>query len=123
MTDDDLSQNHWLSLPEVADALGLQLREVRAMVREQRLAGMRRGPSSAYLVPADFLSTDAADEAPGPLPALRGTLIQLSDAGYSEEDAVRWLLRPDEALGSTPIAALRAGQVHAVRRVAQALAF
>lgn len=110
-----------MSLPEVADALGVQLREVRAMVREQRLAGVRRGENDAYAVPADFLVEE--EEGWRVLPSLRGTLIQLADSGYSEEEAVGWLFRPEESLGETPIAALRGKRTHAVRRAAQALAF
>lgn len=119
-----MTSEHWLSLPEVADAIGAELRDVRGMVRESRLAGTRQGPSKAYTVPAEFILTTAENpDEPGPLPSLRGTLITLFDAGYSEDEAVRWLLAPDDSLGVPPIQALRAGQIHAVRRIAQALAF
>ncbi|MEE6274376.1 Rv2175c family DNA-binding protein [Georgenia wangjunii] len=124
MNDNDMTSAGWLSLPEVAEAIGVELRDVRSMVRESRLAGVRRGESNAYAVPAEFIRTKEEDpEEPGPLPALRGTLITLGDSGYSEEEAVRWLLRPDDTLGVPPVQALRAGQIHAVRRIAQALAF
>ena len=119
-----MTSSRWLSLPEVAEAIGVELRDVRGMVRESRLAGVRRGESNAYAVPAEFiLAKDENPEEPGPLPTLRGTLITLSDSGFSEEEAVRWLLRRDDSLGVTPVEALRAGQIHAVRRIAQALAF
>jgi hypothetical protein len=121
MSADEIVSEQWLSIPEVAAAIGAELRDVRALVREQRLAGVRRGPSAAYSVPVEFLADEEGRRAP--LAPLRGTLIQLSDAGYSEEEAVRWLLRPDDVLGTTPVAALHAGQVHAVRRVVQGLAF
>lgn len=123
MSEDEITSARWLSLPEVAEACGMELRAVRAMVREQRLAGVRRGPSSAYSVPVEFLRGPGDPDGPGPLTALRGTLIQLGDAGYAEEEAVRWLLRPEDSLGKAPIESLHEGQVHAVRRAAQALAF
>ena len=46
----------------------------------------------------------------------------LSDAGFSDAEALEWLLDEEESLGTTPIAALRAGRKAEVRRVAQALA-
>jgi len=36
---------------------------------------------------------------------------------------MRWLLNADDSLGTSPIAALRAGRKAEVRRVAQALGF
>lgn len=119
-----MTTQRWLSLPEVAEAIGVELRDVRDMVRESRLAGVRRGASNAYAVPAEFILTKEENpEEPGPLPALRGTLMTLSDSGFSEDEAVRWMLRPDDSLGVSPVEALRAGKIHAVRRIAQALAF
>ena len=46
----------------------------------------------------------------------------LSDAGFSDAEALEWLLGEEDSLGTTPIAALRAGRKAEVRRVAQALA-
>ena len=57
-----------------------------------------------------------------PLPELHGTANVLSDAGFSDAEALDWLLDEEESLGTTPIAALRAGRKAEVRRVAQALA-
>jgi hypothetical protein len=54
---------------------------------------------------------------------LRGTIVVLGDAGFSDDEAIHWLLNPDDSLGDTPIAALRAGRKAEVRRVAQALGF
>ena len=53
---------------------------------------------------------------------LRGTLTLLSDNGFDDEEAMDWMLEDDEALGTSPIEALRAGRSSEVRRVAQALA-
>jgi hypothetical protein len=124
VNEDEMTTRGWLSLPEVAEAIGVELRDVRGMVRESRLAGVRRRASNAYAVPVEFILTkDENPEEPGPLPALRGTLITLADSGFSEEEAVRWLLRTDDSLGVPPVEALRTGKIHAVRRIAQALAF
>ncbi|KTR50913.1 Rv2175c family DNA-binding protein, partial [Curtobacterium oceanosedimentum] len=56
-----------------------------------------------------------------PLPELRGTLIVLADNGFSDDEAVRWMLSEEPALGTSPIAALHAGRKAEVRRVAQSL--
>ncbi|HLT84879.1 MAG TPA: Rv2175c family DNA-binding protein [Phototrophicaceae bacterium] len=121
MTVNDPAGQTWYSLPEVAEILDIRLRDVRALLRDHTLAGKRRdGEDSPFLVPADFLLTaeDGAAE-PGPVPSLRGTLIQLTDGGFTTDEAVDWLLTEQPELGATPIAALRARRIHEVRRVAQ----
>lgn len=94
------------------------------MIREQRLLASRVGENRALAVPEDFLVVDP-DTATGEqvLTALRGSIIQLSDAGYSEEESLRWLFTPEESLGTTPVNALREGRISTVRRAAQSLAF
>jgi hypothetical protein len=68
-------------------------------------------------VPEVFLDDE------GPLPELRGTAILLADSGYTNDEAVHWLLEEDDSLSAAPIDALHAGRKAEVRRVAQALAF
>lgn len=112
----------WLSLPEVAELLDVRLRDVRGLLRDQSLAGTRP-TGGAFLIPAEFLHRreDGAAE-PGPVPSLRGTLIQLTDGGLSTEEAVEWLLEPQEELGTSPITALRDRRIREVRRLAQTIA-
>jgi len=57
-----------------------------------------------------------------PLSSLRGTVIVLHDAGFSDDEAIDWLLTSEDSIGIAPIEALRAGRKSEVRRVAQALA-
>jgi len=52
---------------------------------------------------------------------LRGTLFVLADAGFSDENAMEWLLDTEDSLRAAPIDALLAGRKAEVRRVAQAL--
>ena len=66
--------------------------------------------------PAEFLRDGA------PVPELHGTAIVLADAGFTDAEALEWLIGEDDSLGTSPIAALRAGRKAEVRRVAQALA-
>ncbi len=111
----------WLSVPEVAELLDLRQRDVRTMLKEKRLLAVPHGPHGALSVPAETIVTEGEER--GPLPSLRGTLILLSDAGLDAEASFRWLFTHEDQLGSTPMAALLERRTHAVRRVAQTLAF
>ena len=53
--------------------------------------------------------------------SLRGTIFVLHDAGFTDDEAIDWLLTPEDSIGIPPIEALRAGRKSEVRRVAQAL--
>ncbi|WP_223403751.1 Rv2175c family DNA-binding protein [Occultella gossypii] len=127
MTTADPQNIKWLSLPEAAELLEVELRVVRGMLTERRIVAVRRGENKALSIPRDFLVLPGDDsviaDPPLVIPALRGTIIQLADAGYDDEDTLRWLYADNDELGETPIVALRAARTHAVRRVAQALAF
>lgn len=121
------TEGEFLSVPEVAQALGLEHRDVRSMLADRTLLGLRRGERSAPMVPVAFILREGDEtpfgDLPTVVPGLRGTLIQLADAGYDDEATARWLFGHNDELGTTPIAALRAAHTHAVRRAAQVLAF
>ena len=104
----------WLTIPEVAEAIGETPGRVRRLLDEHHLVGSRRNGPVA--IPALFLVDGA------PLGSLRGTVIALQDAGFSDDEVIDWLLADEETLGRTPIAALLAGHKSEVRRVARALA-
>lgn len=107
----------WLTLPEVAERLGVDLKRVRQLLRDHHLLAVRRNGDGPLSVPERFLLDGQ------PLAELRGTLIVLEDAGYSAQAAVTWLFTPDESLQGSPVDALRAGHKTEIRRRAQALAF
>ena len=46
----------------------------------------------------------------------------LHDAGFTDDEAIDWLLDYDDSIGLPPIEALRQGRKAEVRRVAQTLA-
>ncbi len=103
----------WLTLPDLVERLGEPLGRVRRLLDEKYLIGSRR--NGAFAVPEVFLTDE------GPLASLRGTVIVLQDAGFSDDEAIDWLLGHEDLIGRAPIAALRAGHKSEVRRVAQTL--
>jgi hypothetical protein len=107
----------WLHLPDVAELIGTDVGAVRRMLRDRELVGLRRGRPKVLRVPEELVAGGV------PLPELAGTLIVLSDSGYSDEEALRWLFTGDPSLPGTPAEALRAGRKTEIRRRAQALAF
>ncbi|WGH86930.1 Rv2175c family DNA-binding protein [Auritidibacter ignavus] len=107
----------WMTLPEVAERLGVVVTKVHNMIRDRRLIALRRGENNVRSVPAQFFDDR------GLLGSLKGTIIVLSDSGFDDEGIVRWLFTEDESLPGRPIDALRAGQKAEIRRRAQALAW
>lgn len=109
----------WLTIPDFAQALGLEASDVRDKIRERKVIAVRRGEADTLQIPADFIIPGAVS--PHIIPTLRGTLTLLADAGMSDAEAIEWLTSPAEALGATPLDCLRDGQRAPVRRLAQAL--
>ena len=105
----------WLTIPDLVEQLGLPQSRVRRLIEDRALLATRVG--GVLSVPADFISGGE------PLGELRGTIVVLGDAGFSDDEAIAWLLAEEDSLGVAPIAALRAGRKAEVRRVAQALGF
>lgn len=107
----------WLTLPEVADRLGVPASRVRQLVAEKQLAAVRRGENRALMVPAEFVHEGRV------LKGLPGTLTLLADGGFSDDESVRWLFTPDATLPGAPVEALAANRGTEVKRRAQALGF
>jgi hypothetical protein len=106
-------ETEWLTLAELTEVLGEPLGRVRRLLDELHLVGSRRnGPLT---VPAVFIQDGE------PIGSLRGTLFVLHDAGFTDDEAIDWLLTSEESIGLPPIEALRVGRKSEVRRVAQAL--
>jgi Rv2175c C-terminal domain of unknown function len=121
--DDDLDAlvGRWLTLPEVADALQMDVRRVRRLLRDRQLVAVRRAPRPG--VPTQPCVPELLILDGQPMPEVPGTVTLLRDAGYSDDEAVRWLFTPDPSLPGSPIEALRSGRKTEIRRRAQALAF
>jgi len=105
----------WLSLTEVAGRLGLPANKVKQLLRDRKLLAVTR-PDGNTAVPAAFL--DGKQVVKG----LPGTLTLLSDCGFGEDEALRWLFTADDTLPGTPIDAIVSHRGTEVNRRAQALA-
>lgn len=120
MTDLDALVGEWLTLPDLAETLDVEVGKCRGLVRDRYVVGIKRGANTSCQVPAKFVLPEG-DGRPGIIPTLRGTVIVLSDAGFTDEEILEWLFTPNTELGEQPVDALINGKRAAVRRVAQTL--
>lgn len=112
----DAMVGEWLSLPDVANRLGLPVSRVKQLLRDRKLLAVQR-PDGAIAVPAAFLDRGEV------IHGLGGTLTLLFDCGFSDTEALGWLFTADDSLPGTPVEALAAHRRTEVNRRAQALAF
>lgn len=110
----DADQPEWLTVPDLVELLGQSPSRIRRLIDDRHLLATRI--DGVLKVPASFLRDGE------PLHELHGTAMVLADAGFSDDEALEWLLSEEDSLGTTPITALRAGRKAEVRRIAQALA-
>ena len=106
----------WLTLPDVAERLDVEVSRVRRLIEDGQLVALRRGEPVVRMVPELLLIEE------GLIPHLPGTLTILRDGGFSDEELLAWLFTEDESLPGRPIDQLRSGQRGEVRRRALALA-
>ena len=104
-----------LTLTEVGDRMGIGPTGVRDLVRSGRLLSIRT--DEGVRIPAEQL--DGTEIVKHLVPVL--TLLR--DAGYSDEEALRWLTAPDDTLPGTPLQALHENRATEIKRRAQALGF
>ncbi|WP_349816994.1 Rv2175c family DNA-binding protein [Frankia sp. Cppng1_Ct_nod] len=105
----------WLTLPDVADRLGVPITRVRQMVRDRKLLAVRS--DGVLRVPVEFVQDGEI------VKGLPGLLTVLADAGFTDEESMEWLFREDPTLPGTPARALAENRGREVKRRAQALAF
>ena len=106
----------WLSIPDVADRLGLPVSRVKQLLRDRKLLAVQR-PTGEFAVPAAFIEGSQV------IHGLGGTLTLLFDCGFSDAEALSWLFTADDSLPGTPVQALAEHRRTEVNRRAQALAF
>ena len=109
----------WLTVPDVAERLGVPLSTVRRMIEDRELLAARIGERRVVAVPARFLDETA-------LPHLKGTFTVLARRRHARRGdpalAVHPRRRPFPSTGA-PIDALAAGFKTEVRRRAMEQAF
>jgi hypothetical protein len=105
----------WVDLPDLAQQLGLPITRVHQMIRDHALVAVRR--DGVLRVPAELVAT------PNVRKHLPGVLTLLHDAGYTDDEALRWLYTADDTLPGTPAVALSGARASEVKRRAQALGF
>jgi len=105
----------WLSIPELVELMAVPVGRVRRFIEDRSLLASQ--VDGVLKVPELFVRDGE------PLSELKGTLVVLHDAGFSDDESMHWLLNTDDSIGAAPIEALRAGRKAEVRRVAQALGF
>lgn len=106
----------WYTLPDIAEMWGVSIGDIRRAVEDHELLAVKRGKPKVLSVPAELVDQ-------GQIEKLAGTITLLLDGGFSESEALQWLMTPDETLPGTPISQLREGKRGEVRRRAMALAF
>jgi excisionase family DNA binding protein len=108
----------WLTVPDVAERLGIPLSAVRRLIEERELLSARIGERKVVAVPEQFLHEEVFRH-------LRGTFTVLADGGLDDEEILTWLFTPDDTLrvGGTPVDNLAAGFKTEVRRRAMEQAF
>ena len=118
-TDVESLVEEWLTVPDLAERLGIALSAARRLIADRELVATRIGDRRVVAVPAKFV-----DEA-GPRSELKGTFTVLADGGMNDDEIIEWLFTPDATLPveGAPIDALRAGHKTEIRRRAQELAF
>jgi excisionase family DNA binding protein len=105
----------WETLPELAERLEVPITKVRQMIRDGELLAVRL--DGVLRVPAELVANRTVTK------HLPGVLTLLRDAGYNDEESLRWLYSPDETLPGTPARALGGDAATEVKRRAQALGF
>ena len=105
----------WLTLPEVAEKLDIPVNRVHQLIREHALIAVRR--DGVRYVPAELVAGKTV------IKHLPGILTLLYDAGYNDDEALRWLYTSDETLPGLPAVALNGDRATEVKRRAQALGF
>ena len=74
----------WLTMPDLVEVLGEPLGRVRRLLDDRHLIGSKR--TGVFAVPEVFVVDGA------PLGSLRGTIVVLQDAGFSDDAVIDWLL-------------------------------
>ncbi|RBO90216.1 hypothetical protein DFR74_106101 [Nocardia puris] len=102
-----------LSLPEVADRLGIVVTRVHQMLRDHQLLAVRRDGVAG--VPEVFFDSTGAVVKPLP-----GLITVMRDSKYTDEEILEWIFTDDDSLPGKPVDALHGPLAREVVRRAAA---
>ncbi len=110
----------FLTMREAGERLGIPTQRIKQLWADDEL--LRVDVDGKPMVPALCL-----EEVGGqwmPLESVRGTVTMLRDAGFSTEEATRWMLEANDDLdGAVPLECLASHRVKDVRNAVMFLAF
>ena len=105
-----------ITLPDAAELLALPITKVHQLIKDGKLV-VTRDEQGRRVLPRIFVAQGS------PLKGLAGVITLLRDGGYTDDEIIAWLLRPDATLPGTPAQALAENRGTEVKRRAQAAAF
>lgn len=111
----EVPETQYFTVPDLVELFDEPVSRIHRLIEDHHLAGIKI--DGVFKIPTEFVRDGAV------LSAMRGTMLTLLDAGFSNDEAVRWLLTENDELGERPIDTMRAGHKAAVRRAVQGLAF
>lgn len=103
-----------LSIPDVAERIGVSVTRVHALLQEGKLIAVER--DNVPQIPEQLLDRTEVNR------FTPGVLALLADGGYSREEILSWLYEEDETLPGRPVDALHGHLAREVMRRAQAMA-
>ncbi|MGO1872877.1 MAG: Rv2175c family DNA-binding protein [Canibacter sp.] len=101
----------FLTVPDLMEILDISPSKIHRLIEDHSLAATRI--DGILSVPKDCILDGQV------LSSLRGTIMQLLDQGFENDEVVGWLVTENDQLGARPIDELRAGKKAVVRRAAQ----
>lgn len=109
-----VAPSSWIALPDLAEQLDIPITKVHQMIRDRVVLAVRI--DGVLRIPAELVVNNIVTK------HLPGVLTLLGDAGYNDEEALRWLYTPDDSLPGVPAERLSVnGGATEVKRRAQAL--
>ncbi|APT82288.1 Rv2175c family DNA-binding protein [Corynebacterium ammoniagenes] len=109
-----LSKDELLTLPEVADELGIAVTRVHDLLNDKKLIAHTR--DGQRYVPALFINDKGAINK-----FASGAITVLADGGFSDEEILEYLFTEDDSLPGRPIDGLQGHLAREVIRRAQAM--
>ncbi|KXB53043.1 hypothetical protein HMPREF3227_01683 [Corynebacterium sp. CMW7794] len=112
-----LADEKLLTMPEVADKLGIAVTRVHDLLHAHKLLAYRDAEGKRWVPEAFFNEKDAVSK------YVSGCITVLADGGYTDDEILVHLFTEDESLPGRPIDGLHGHLAREVIRRAQASAF